>query len=63
VFQEQGLVIVMQVEALQNGGAGTFVRVRNVDSGVVSRQGSAGRHDPRGELICDDPYVHLPVGG
>jgi flagella basal body P-ring formation protein FlgA len=35
VFQEQGLVIVMQVEALQNGGAGSFVRVRNVDSGLV----------------------------
>ncbi|KZM48021.1 flagellar basal body P-ring biosynthesis protein FlgA [Labrenzia sp. OB1] len=35
VFQEQGLVIVMQVEALQNGGAGSFVRVRNVDSGQV----------------------------
>jgi flagella basal body P-ring formation protein FlgA len=35
VFQEQGLVIIMQVEALQNGGAGSFVRVRNVDSGLV----------------------------
>jgi flagella basal body P-ring formation protein FlgA len=35
IFQEQGLVIVMQVEALQNGGAGSFVRVRNVDSGLV----------------------------
>ncbi|ERP97910.1 flagellar basal body P-ring biosynthesis protein FlgA [Labrenzia sp. C1B10] len=35
VFREQGLVIIMQVEALQNGGAGNFVRVRNVDSGLV----------------------------
>lgn len=35
VFREQGLVIVMQVEALQNGGAGSFVRVRNIDSGLV----------------------------
>ncbi|PVB62677.1 flagellar basal body P-ring formation chaperone FlgA [Labrenzia sp. 011] len=35
VFQEQGLVIVMQAEALQNGGAGSYVRVRNVDSGLV----------------------------
>jgi len=35
VFREQGLVIHMQVEALQNGGAGSFVRVRNIDSGLV----------------------------
>ncbi len=35
VFREQGLQIVMQVEALQNGGAGSTVRVRNIDSGVV----------------------------
>ncbi|ASP32969.1 flagellar basal body P-ring formation chaperone FlgA [Labrenzia sp. VG12] len=35
VFREQGLVIIMQVEALQNGGAGSFVRVRNIDSGLV----------------------------
>ncbi|WP_420415006.1 flagellar basal body P-ring formation chaperone FlgA [Roseibium sp.] len=35
VFHEQGLMIIMQVEALQNGGAGSFVRVRNVDSGLV----------------------------
>ncbi|MTI06253.1 flagellar basal body P-ring formation protein FlgA [Roseibium denhamense] len=35
VFQEQGLIIIMQVEALQNGGAGSFVRVRNIDSGLV----------------------------
>ncbi|MCK7611274.1 flagellar basal body P-ring formation chaperone FlgA [Roseibium sediminicola] len=35
VFREQGLVIIMQVEALQNGGAGNFVRVRNIDSGLV----------------------------
>lgn len=35
VFREQGLRIVMQVEALQSGGAGKTVRVRNVDSGVV----------------------------
>ncbi|TYC58635.1 flagellar basal body P-ring formation protein FlgA [Rhodobacterales bacterium] len=35
VFREQGLTIIMQVEALQNGGAGNFVRVRNVDSGLV----------------------------
>lgn len=34
-FREQGLVIIMQVEALQNGGAGSFVRVRNIDSGLV----------------------------
>ncbi|MHA7772952.1 flagellar basal body P-ring formation chaperone FlgA [Roseibium sp. M-1] len=35
VFREQGLTIIMQVEALQNGGAGSFVRVRNIDSGLV----------------------------
>lgn len=35
VFREQGLQIVMQVEALQSGGAGNTVRVRNIDSGVV----------------------------
>lgn len=35
VFREQGLVIIMQVESLQNGGAGSFVRVRNIDSGLV----------------------------
>ena len=35
VFHEQGLMIIMQVEALQNGGAGNFVRVRNIDSGLV----------------------------
>jgi len=35
VFREQGLTIVMQVEALQNGGAGNFVRVRNIDSGLI----------------------------
>ena len=35
VFREQGLVIIMQVEVLQSGGAGDLVRVRNVDSGVV----------------------------
>lgn len=35
VFREQGLLIIMQVEALQNGHAGKFVRVRNVDSGLV----------------------------
>lgn len=35
MFQEQGLTIIMQVEALQNGGAGSFVRVRNVDSGLI----------------------------
>lgn len=35
VFREQGLMIIMQVEALQNGGAGNFVRVRNIDSGLV----------------------------
>lgn len=35
VFREQGLVIIMQVEALQDGGAGSFVRVRNIDSGLV----------------------------
>jgi len=35
VFREQGLFIVMQVEVLQSGGSGDFVRVRNVDSGVV----------------------------
>lgn len=35
VFQEQGLTIVMQVEALQSGAAGKVVRVRNIDSGLV----------------------------
>ncbi|GGB60124.1 flagellar protein FlgA [Roseibium aquae] len=35
VFQEQGLMIIMQVEALQSGSAGKTVRVRNVDSGLV----------------------------
>ncbi|MTI45926.1 flagella basal body P-ring formation protein FlgA [Roseibium hamelinense] len=35
VFQEQGLTIVMQVEAMQNGAAGKVVRVRNIDSGLV----------------------------
>ncbi|WP_417669093.1 flagellar basal body P-ring formation chaperone FlgA [Roseibium sp.] len=35
VFREQGLQIVMQVEALQSGSAGATVRVRNIDSGVV----------------------------
>ncbi|MES0881901.1 flagellar basal body P-ring formation chaperone FlgA [Roseibium sp. SCP14] len=35
VFREHGLMIIMQVEALQNGGAGSFVRVRNIDSGLV----------------------------
>ncbi|MEP4033830.1 flagellar basal body P-ring formation chaperone FlgA [Roseibium polysiphoniae] len=35
VFREQGLRIVMQVEALQSGGSGATVRVRNIDSGVV----------------------------
>ncbi|MEO9529149.1 flagellar basal body P-ring formation chaperone FlgA [Roseibium sp.] len=34
-FREQGLVIIMQVESLQNGGAGNFVRVRNIDSGLI----------------------------
>ena len=35
IFREQGLIIVMQVEALQNGGAGSYVRVRNIDSGLI----------------------------
>ncbi|WP_346914833.1 flagellar basal body P-ring formation chaperone FlgA [uncultured Roseibium sp.] len=35
VFREQGLFIVMQVEVLQSGGIGDYVRVRNVDSDVV----------------------------
>lgn len=35
VFQEQGLVIMMQVEAMQSAGAGKTVRVRNIDSGLI----------------------------
>ncbi|ADZ72308.1 flagellar basal body P-ring formation chaperone FlgA [Polymorphum gilvum] len=35
VFKEGGLFIMTQVEALQSGGAGAVVRVRNVDSGVI----------------------------
>jgi flagella basal body P-ring formation protein FlgA len=35
VFQEGGLFIIAQAEALQNGTVGAFVRVRNIDSGLI----------------------------
>ena len=35
VFQEGGLFINAQAEALQNGTVGAFVRVRNIDSGLI----------------------------
>jgi len=35
VFQEQGLIIIMQVEAMQSGSEGKVVRVRNIDSGLI----------------------------
>ncbi len=35
VFHERGLYIVAQVEAMQNGGAGDVVKVRNLDSGLT----------------------------
>ena len=50
MFQEQGLVIIMQVEALQNGGAGSFVRVRNVDSGLVV----SGKVQPDGTIRVEN---------
>ncbi|MEP1930502.1 MAG: flagellar basal body P-ring formation chaperone FlgA [Roseibium sp.] len=50
VFREQGLLIIMQVEALQNGGAGSFVRVRNVDSGLVV----SGRVQDDGTILVEN---------
>jgi len=35
VFEHGGLIISMQALALQNGGAGDIVTLRNVDSGTV----------------------------
>ena len=35
VFQEGSLFIIAQAEALQNGVVGAFVRVRNIDSGLI----------------------------
>lgn len=35
VFQEGGLFIIAQAEALQNGTVGAIVRVRNIDSGLI----------------------------
>ena len=35
VFHDGGLIIVAQVEAMQNGGAGDMIKVRNLDSGLT----------------------------
>lgn len=50
VFREQGLFIVMQVEVLQSGGIGDYVRVRNVDSGVVV----TGKVQTDGTILADN---------
>ena len=35
VFHDGGLIIVAQVEAIQSGGTGDVIKVRNLDSGVT----------------------------
>ncbi|NBN64878.1 flagellar basal body P-ring formation protein FlgA [Microvirga tunisiensis] len=47
VFQEGSLFIIAQAEALQNGTVGSFVRVRNIDSGLIV----TGKVQPDGSVL------------
>jgi flagella basal body P-ring formation protein FlgA len=51
VFDHGGLVITMQALALQNGGVGDVVTLRNVDSGTVIK----GTVAPDGSIRLDAP--------
>jgi flagella basal body P-ring formation protein FlgA len=51
VFQHGGLTITTNAQALQNGGAGEVVSLRNLDSGAVIR----GTVAPDGSIRLDPP--------
>jgi flagella basal body P-ring formation protein FlgA len=51
VFDHGGLIITMQALALQNGGVGDVVTLRNVDSGTVIK----GTVAPDGSIRLDAP--------
>lgn len=50
IFREGGLLIVAQVEALQNGSVGSYIRARNIDSGLII----SGRVQPDGSILIGD---------
>ncbi|ALV26353.1 flagellar basal body P-ring formation chaperone FlgA [Pannonibacter sp. Q-1] len=50
IFREGGLQIIAQVEALQNGSVGSFIRARNIDSGLII----TGRVQPDGSILVGD---------